>query len=138
MVLDMALVAPLSILTGIWLWRRQPWGAALTGGETAQPANRTMKHAIWNNMFVIVFDPNRIGAAERFAQEARAFTEWVEASPLSGATDRIMMPGDPERRARAARAQGLPIDLGTMDELDAAARAVDPALPALSSLATGR
>jgi hypothetical protein len=31
MVLDMALVAPLSILTGIWLWRRQPWGAALTG-----------------------------------------------------------------------------------------------------------
>ncbi|HNT77036.1 MAG TPA: hypothetical protein PKH77_18655 [Anaerolineae bacterium] len=31
MVLDMALVAPLSILTGIWLWQRQPWGAALTG-----------------------------------------------------------------------------------------------------------
>ena len=31
MVLDMALVAPLSILTGVWLWRRQPWGAALTG-----------------------------------------------------------------------------------------------------------
>lgn len=31
MVLDLALVAPLSILTGIWLWRRQPWGAALTG-----------------------------------------------------------------------------------------------------------
>jgi hypothetical protein len=31
MVLDMALTAPLSILTGIWLWRRQPWGAALTG-----------------------------------------------------------------------------------------------------------
>jgi hypothetical protein len=31
MVLDMALVAPLSILTGIWLWRRQPWGAVLTG-----------------------------------------------------------------------------------------------------------
>jgi hypothetical protein len=31
MVLDLALVAPLSILTGVWLWRRQPWGAALTG-----------------------------------------------------------------------------------------------------------
>lgn len=31
MVLDMALVAPLSILTGIWLWRKLPWGAALTG-----------------------------------------------------------------------------------------------------------
>jgi hypothetical protein len=31
MVLDLALVAPLSILTGIWLWRREAWGAALTG-----------------------------------------------------------------------------------------------------------
>jgi hypothetical protein len=31
MVLDLALVAPLSILTGIWLWRREVWGAALTG-----------------------------------------------------------------------------------------------------------
>jgi len=110
-------------------------GAALTGGETAQPANRTMRYAIWNNMFTIVFDPARIGPAERFAQEARAFVEWVESAPLSGTTDRIMMPGDPERRARADRAQGLPIDLGTLEELDAAARAVDPALPALSSLA---
>ncbi|MBN2005601.1 MAG: hypothetical protein JXA21_19745 [Anaerolineae bacterium] len=30
MVLDMALIAPISILTGVWLWRRHPWGAALT------------------------------------------------------------------------------------------------------------
>lgn len=29
MVLDTALIAPISILTGIWLWRRHPWGAAL-------------------------------------------------------------------------------------------------------------
>jgi uncharacterized oxidoreductase len=110
-------------------------GAALTGGETAQPANRTMQFAIWNNMFAIVFDPNRIGAAERFAQEARAFTEWVQSAPRSGATDRIMMPGDPERRARAERATGLPVDLGTLDELDAAAASIDSSLPTLSSLA---
>lgn len=31
MVLDMALIAPISILTGIWLWRRKAWGAALSG-----------------------------------------------------------------------------------------------------------
>ncbi len=30
MVLDMSLVAPISILTGIWLWQRRPWGMALT------------------------------------------------------------------------------------------------------------
>ncbi len=110
-------------------------GAALTGGETTQPANLTMKYAIWNNMLTIVFDPLRVGAAGRFEQEARSFVSWVEAAPLSGAVDRIMMPGDPERRARAARAQGVPIDAGTMAQLDAAARAVDASLPALSSLA---
>ncbi|HYF61077.1 MAG TPA: malate/lactate/ureidoglycolate dehydrogenase [Burkholderiaceae bacterium] len=110
-------------------------GAALTGGATAAPAHRTMKFAIWNSMLAIVFDPNRIGPAERFATEARAFTDWVQASPLSGATERVMMPGDPERLARAARAQGVPIDLGTLDELDEAARTIDAGLPALSSLA---
>lgn len=31
MVLDIALVAPVSIITGIWLWRRIAWGAVLTG-----------------------------------------------------------------------------------------------------------
>ena len=46
-----------------------------------------------------------------------------------------MMPGDPERRARAERAQGMPVDLGTLADLDAAAQAIDPTLPALSSLA---
>ena len=110
-------------------------GAALTGGATAAPAHRTMQFAIWNSMLAIVFDPTRIGPAERFAAEAREFCDWVQSAPLSGATDRVMMPGDPERRARAARADGLPIDAGTLAELDEAARLVDPALPALSSLA---
>jgi uncharacterized oxidoreductase len=110
-------------------------GAALTGGATAAPAHRTMQFAIWNSMLAIVFDPQRIGPAERFAAEARAFTDWVQSAPLSGATDRIMMPGDPERRARAERAQGLPIDHGTLAELDEAARIVDASLAPLSSLA---
>ncbi|HMS78278.1 MAG TPA: malate/lactate/ureidoglycolate dehydrogenase [Burkholderiaceae bacterium] len=110
-------------------------GAALTGGATAAPSHRTMQFAIWNSMLAIVFDPTRIGPAERFAAEAREFCDWVQSASLSGATDRIMMPGDPERRSRAERAQGLPIDPGTLAELDEAARIVDPSLPALSSLA---
>jgi len=99
-------------------------GAALTGGETTQPENMTMKYGIWNNMLAIVFDPQRLGTGERFEQEARAFVQWVESAPLSGDVDRIMMPGDPERRARAARAQAVPIDPGTMAELDQASAQV--------------
>jgi len=31
MVLDMSLLAPIAILTGVWLWQCRPWGAALAG-----------------------------------------------------------------------------------------------------------
>jgi hypothetical protein len=31
MVLDMTLVAPIAIVTGIWVWQRRPWGAVLAG-----------------------------------------------------------------------------------------------------------
>jgi hypothetical protein len=31
MVLDLTLIAPVAVLTGIWLWQRRPWGAALAG-----------------------------------------------------------------------------------------------------------
>jgi uncharacterized oxidoreductase len=49
------------------------------------------------------------------------------------------MPGDPERASRLARAERIPVDAGTLAELDAAAAAVNAArgtaLPPLSSLA---
>lgn len=111
-------------------------GAALTGGETTRPANMTMQFGIWNNMLTIVFDPNRVGPGERFESEARGFVEWVQSARLSGAVDRIMMPGDPEMRSREARANAIPIDAGTMAQLDEAAATIDPKLPALSSLAS--
>jgi hydroxycarboxylate dehydrogenase B len=109
-------------------------GAALTGGETGRPANMGMQFAVWNNMLTIVFDPKRIGTGERFESEARAFIEWVQSARPSGDVDRIMMPGDPERRTREARARAVPIDAGTMAQLDEAATMVDASMPALSSL----
>ena len=101
-------------------------GAALLGGETTRQANLTMKHAIWNNMLVIVFDPNRLGTGGAFENEARAFIEWVESAPLSG-TQEILVPGDPERRSRKARAHNVPVDGGTLAQLDAAAQAIEGA-----------
>jgi len=102
-------------------------GAALTGGETTQPSNMTMKYAIWNNMLTLVFDPARLGTGERFEQEARSFVEWVRSARLSEVGRElggILMPGDPERIARARRESQLPIDAGTMAQMDAAAAAV--------------
>jgi uncharacterized oxidoreductase len=96
-------------------------GAALIGGETTRPANQVLKHAIWNNMLAIVFDPAQLGTSEAFEREARAFVEWVKSART---TSEILMPGDPERRMRKARAAKVPIDEGTLRQLDQAAQEV--------------
>jgi uncharacterized oxidoreductase len=113
--------------------------AALTGGETTRPANLSYRYGVWNNMLAIVFDPRRLGAAESFGPEVREFVDWVQSAPLQADADRIRMPGDPERETRRERAAALPLDAGSVAELDAAAAAVARAsgrpLPPLSALA---
>ena len=116
-------------------------GAALIGGPTAQPEHLGLRHAIYNNMLAIVFDPARLGDRAPFLHEAARFVEWVQSSRLADGADAILMPGDPERRSRAARAAGVPIDAGTMAQLDQAS--ADVAIAAgrspgpLSALARG-
>jgi hydroxycarboxylate dehydrogenase B len=114
-------------------------GAALTGGDTTRPAHLTAQHAVWNNMLALVFDPARMHDQQLFGAEVNAFVEWVRSSRLRDASEPILMPGDPERASRRARAERLPIDAGTLAELDEAAAAVSKArgvaLPPLSSLA---
>jgi uncharacterized oxidoreductase len=102
-------------------------GAALTGGETTHPGNMNMKYAIWNNMLTLVFDPNHLGTGERFDQEARSFVDWVKSARLSEVGQElggIMMPGDPERVSRAKRAELVPVDAGTVTQLDQASASI--------------
>ena len=99
-------------------------GAALIGGPTAIPRNHPAGHAIWNNMLAIVFDPARLGTEAHFEREARDFAAWVASAAHSPGSDGVLMPGDPERRSRQARAQAVPIDAGTLAQLDEAARLV--------------
>lgn len=99
-------------------------GSALTGGDTTRPANATMKHAIWNNMLTIVFDPRRMSTDDVFGSEANAFIEWVQSAPLQQGSDAILMPGEPEQSSRKARARFIPIDSGTLAQMDQAADAV--------------
>ena len=99
-------------------------GSALTGGDTTRPAHATMAHAIWNNMLTIVFDPRRINSDELFGNEANAFIEWVRSARLQQDSDAILMPGEPEQLSRKARAETIPIDGGTLAQMDQAADAV--------------
>jgi uncharacterized oxidoreductase len=99
-------------------------GAALIGGETTRPANSTMKHAIWNNMLTIVFDPRRMGDGAMFSEEFGAFVDWVRSARTREDGDGILLPGEPERAMRRARAQAVPIDSGTLVQMDEAAAAI--------------
>ena len=115
-------------------------GAALIGGETTRPPNSAMKYAIWNNMLTIVFDPQRIGDGAMFSEELQAFMDWVHSAPLREDGQPVLMPGEPEQMMRRERAQAVPIDEGTMAQMDAAALAIEKLRGAspgpLSALAT--
>ena len=102
-------------------------GAALTGGESGRDVNLSKTPGIVNNMLVILFDPERLGTAESFEREASGFVEWVRSARLDDvgeALGGILMPGEPERRCREARATHIPIDSGTLESLRLAGRAV--------------
>ena len=97
---------------------------ALTGGGSAHPANLTSQYGIYNNMLAIVFDPHRVGPQAPFEHEAREFAAWVRSARLRDGVDAILMPGEPERRSARARADGIPLDVETLAQLDAAERDV--------------
>lgn len=99
-------------------------GAALFGGDTPLPAH-LRKNGMYNNMLVIVFDPARFGALEHYERETEAFADYVRSSRALPGTDAILLPGDAERRYRAARARALPIDAGTVSLLDQAAETIN-------------
>lgn len=98
-------------------------GAALTGGETTRPENKPV-HGIWNNMLTIVFDPKRLGTADRFGQEVSSFIAWVKSAKRQPGFDEILMPGDPERKARQERANGFLIDTETLAQMNRASEQI--------------
>ena len=103
-------------------------GAALTGGVTGRDANLPDRPGIVNNMLAIVFDPARLGTGPSFERETTGFVDWVRSSRLDAigeALGGVLMPGEPERRSRAARARHLPLDDSTLAQLAAAAEAVN-------------
>jgi uncharacterized oxidoreductase len=102
-------------------------GAAVTGGHTIRPETLTHEHAVWNNMLAIVFDPARLGGSTTFGHEVQAFVDWLRSSHLQPGTDAILLPGEPESAWRRARAEFMPVDSGTLAQLDDAAARVQAA-----------
>ena len=100
------------------------FAGALTGGLLAYRGEDIPK-CIVNNMLSVIIDPKALGEARQYYEAVRAMTEFVKASPPGKGTDRVMVPGDPERRSRAKRlADGIPIDAETWRGIGEAAHSV--------------
>ncbi|MEL7209816.1 MAG: malate/lactate/ureidoglycolate dehydrogenase, partial [Actinomycetota bacterium] len=79
-------------------------GAALTGGTTIAPKNERDGSAM-NSMLSIVIDPGAVSSHDVLQQEANAFLAYVKESRLRKGFDEVLLPGEPEARARLARAE---------------------------------
>jgi len=104
------------------------FGGALSGGYTTHESTLDTTNAIINCMTSVIVNPKAFDAPDAEA-EADAFVEWVKASPLAANTDRIMVPGEPERARRAElEVKGVPVDPTTWQQIhDAAVKAGMPA-----------
>jgi uncharacterized oxidoreductase len=94
-------------------------GGALTGGDTWH-READHRRSVLNGMLVMLIDPVRLGTQASFEKEALAFEDWLRQSPNAPGTSGVMTAGEPERAARAERAQsGIWIDDATWAELQA-------------------
>lgn len=98
---------------------------AVTGSGTMRP-ERQDAESVTNGMLLVVIDPARLAEPGWIADEIRAMTDYVTASPPRNPGEPVLIPGDPERLMRAKRiAEGVPIDDETWREFAAAARTVN-------------
>ncbi len=92
-------------------------GGALTGGGTCRRPYSGSKQ-ILNGMLSILIDPNRLGTARHFAEEAEAYLEWLGRCRVREGAPGITIAGDPERAARArTRAEGIFLDNTSYGEI---------------------
>ena len=69
-------------------------------------------------MLSIIIDPQAVGGRDKVAHEASVLTDWIKASRQRQPGVEVLMPGEPERIARAEHtANGIAVDARTLDEL---------------------
>jgi uncharacterized oxidoreductase len=94
---------------------------ALSTGRSSDPADTVLR----NNMLSIYIAPAVYDASGAVPREVARFVEWVRASPPAKPGQPVLMPGEVERKTRAARrVAGIHLDDKTWTDLLEAARSV--------------
>lgn len=97
---------------------------ALTGGGTVSTVP-FQRDRITNNMFSFFVDPRKLPGAAGLEAEIVTAIDHVKASPPADPSLPVLVAGEPELQSRAKRrAEGIPVDPTTWDELQVAARSV--------------
>jgi uncharacterized oxidoreductase len=97
------------------------FAGALTGGQTLHPDNPRTGGAV-NNMLSVIIDPGAIDDEVSCLEKTEAMVDHAKRAKLRDGFDEILMPGDPEKRTRAARlANGVDVDDTSWQEILAAA-----------------
>jgi uncharacterized oxidoreductase len=83
-----------------------------------------------NAVFFLVLDIAQFAGAEHFLRETTNLAQNVRGCPKAAGVEEILLPGDPERRSKAARIKdGIPLDDGTWGQLVAVAQKLNVPLP---------
>lgn len=94
---------------------------ALTGSGCAGPG----KAHVFNGMLSVYLDATTFDSDDYFADEVRRYLDFFQSAKPTEADGEVLLPGDVERRNRAARlAQGIPLTDDVWHALAETARAV--------------
>ncbi len=97
---------------------------ALTGSGTCGPGQGP-----YNGMFSIYIDPAVIDDGHGAAAAVGQYIDYVRQARPADGVDSVMVPGDPERRARKLRKRLLPLSMPTWQSLVQAGAAYEIAAP---------
>ncbi len=97
---------------------------AVVGAGTMQPEN-SRDRGILNSMLMVVIDPERLADRAFLEREVDAMVAYMKATQPADPDFPVLVPGEPERIARAKRSvEGIEIDATTWRDIGEAARSV--------------
>jgi uncharacterized oxidoreductase len=91
---------------------------AVAGG---QRSDEPRKGGILNSLFAVLIDVSRLGSRDGILAGIEATKAHIRSARTAPEFEEILLPGEPERRAAAARAAGIPIDERTWGQVAEAA-----------------
>jgi uncharacterized oxidoreductase len=95
---------------------------ALSGQGTM--ATRETGPGVVNGLFAVLVDPSRLPGGAALGGETAALSDYLRGAPRRDPAEAVLVAGDPERATRRDRAAALPVDAGTLRQLEETADAL--------------